>query len=191
VIVAATLTPASANPPHRSLGWGGVPMPALPLGSYVNDWYAAQATAAAADQFVIYRHEWFEDGVTLGPYGNYHLQRIIEHLPGVPFQVVIQVDEVRDKINQARKTTIVNRLLAAGIADAAARVIIGYPRAEGLFGDPAAQIFFQTYSGSRGGGGLSGYGGSGGFGGSPFGGSSFGGSSFGGRSFGGGLRGGY
>ncbi len=155
-------------------------MPA-PLGSYVNGWYTAQATAAAADQFVIYRHEWFEDGVTLGPYGRYHLQRIIEHLPGVPFQVVIQVDEVRDKINQARQAFIVNRLLAAGIADAPARVIIGYPRAEGLFGDPAAQIFLQTYSGSRGGAGLSGYGG--------FGGSSFGGSSFGG-SFGGGLRGG-
>src|SRR5258708_2562491 len=46
-----------------------VPMPA-PLGTYMNGWRDAQAIAAEADQFVIYRQEWYLDGVKPGPYGG-------------------------------------------------------------------------------------------------------------------------
>ena len=121
--------------------------------SYANGWYDAQAVAAEADQFVLYRQEWYQDGSKPGPYGAYHLQRIIQRLPGVPFQVVIEVDLRDEKINIARQTFVVNQLLAASIADAQARVIVGYPRAEGLYGDEAARIFLQRYSGGQGGAG--------------------------------------
>ena len=127
-----------------------VPMPA-PLGTYMNGWRDAQAIAAEADQFVIYRQEWYQDGIKPGPYGGYHLERIKQRLPSVPFQVIIEVDLRDEKINIARQSYVVNQLLAVGIADAQARVIIGYPRAEGLYGDEAARIFLQRYSGGQGG----------------------------------------
>ncbi len=83
---------------------------------------------------------------------------------------------------------IINELLAQGIADAHQRVIVGYPKAEGLYGDEAARIFTQQFQGSVGGGGLGSYGGgSGEFGGGLPGGSNLG-SSFG-SGFGGGFRG--
>jgi hypothetical protein len=161
LFVLGSLTPwmAWADPPCgnspgllQRLFHKPVPMPA-PLGTYANGWYDAQAVAAEADQFVLYRQEWYQDGSKPGPYGAYHLQRIIQRLPGVPFQVVIEVDLRDEKINIARQTFVVNQLLAASIADAQARVIVGYPRAEGLYGDEAARIFLQRYSGGQGGAG--------------------------------------
>jgi hypothetical protein len=139
-------------------------MPA-PLGTYVNGWNGAMAAAASEDQFVIYTQEWFSDGIHLGPYGRYHLQRIIKSLSSGPSPVVIQPCQ-DESLDRARQTFIVNQLLAAGIRDATERVIIAYPRAEGLYGDQAARIFLIYNSGGRGttggnvGGG--GYGGGGG-----------------------------
>jgi hypothetical protein len=157
VLSALPHSTVSADPPCGStpgliprLFHKPVPMPA-PLGTYVNGWYEAQAVAAEADQFVIYRQEWYLDGIKPGPYGGYHLQRIGQRLPSVPFQVIIEVDLRDEKINVLRQTYVVNQLLAAGVKDAQARVVIGYPRAEGLYGDEGARIFLQRYSGSQGG----------------------------------------
>jgi hypothetical protein len=158
IVTIVSISTAWADPPCRPFGYRSPLMPA-PWGTHANGWFDAQAVAAEADQFVIYRQEWLADGTTLGPYGSYHLQRIIQRLRGVPFPVVIEVDQRGDKINLARQAFIVNQLLAAGIPDAQARVVVGYPRAEGLFGDEAARIFLQTYSGSRGGAGGVGSGG--------------------------------
>src|SRR5437588_340366 len=70
------------------------------------------------------------------------------------------------RIPSRRRLSIVNQLLAHGIADAQQRVIVGYPQAEGLYGDEAARIFTQHYLGTGGAGGFGGYGGaSSGFGG--------------------------
>jgi hypothetical protein len=165
-----TAAPVWADPPCQSSGFFGgfssrpVPMPA-PLGTYVNGWHEAQVVGAQADQFVIYRQEWFQDGTKPGPYGSYHLQRITQRLASVPFQVIIEVDLRDEKINLARKTFVVSQLLAAGIADAQTRVVVGYPRAEGLYGDEAGRIFLLRYSGSQTGvGGAGGYGGGSSFG---------------------------
>src|SRR5258708_4371393 len=69
VLGSLTLSTASADPPCGStpgliprLFHKPVPMPA-PLGTYMNGWRDAQAIAAEADQFVIYRQEWYQDGI--------------------------------------------------------------------------------------------------------------------------------
>ncbi len=169
-LVAALLAVATASAqPACSTTYARrpVPMPA-PVGTHVYGWQDAQAIAAAADQFVIYRQEWYLDGTKPGPYGGYHLQRIIERLPAVPFQVIIEPDLRDEKVNLTRKTFVINQLLAAGITDAQVRVVVGFPRAEGLYGDEAARIFLQRYSGTGGpagtntGGGVGGVGGTGG-----------------------------
>jgi hypothetical protein len=165
-----------------------IPAP-VPLGTYVRDWQAVQVAAADADHFVIYRHEWFKGGAELGPYGRFHLQEITKRLSAgnVAFPVLIQT-ELNESLNNVRRLAIINELLAQGIADAQQRVIVAYPKAEGLYGDEAARIFTQQFQGSVGGGGLGSYGGgSGEFGGGLPGGSNLG-SSFG-SGFGGGFRG--
>jgi hypothetical protein len=177
--------PWGSGPTHFRAGV----LPA-PLGSYVDDWHSAQAAAADVDRFVVYRHEWFQGGKTLGPYGRHHVQQIARRLltSGAPFPVVIQPDLQDEKLNAARQTEIVNLLLAAGIPDALDRVILAFPQAEGLYGDAAPRIFLQQIQGGR-----TGFGGLGGAGGVGTGGAGTGGLPSGGGmgSFGGGFGGGF
>jgi hypothetical protein len=143
-----------------------------PAGTHTNEIFALQAQKAEADDFVVYKNEWFNGGVKLGPYGTYHLDQIAHRLPDVPFPVVIQPD-TDPGLNQTRQEVIVACLAEHGIPDAAQRVIIAYPQAEGLFGECEAEsaflrmlhpprIYTPYGSGTFGGfynGGLSGFGG--------------------------------
>src|SRR5215471_9857193 len=47
-----------------------------------------QAAKAEADDFVVYKHEFFDDGAELGPYGQYHVRLIANRLNQVPFPVL-------------------------------------------------------------------------------------------------------
>jgi len=92
-------------------------------------------------------------------------------LPEVPFPVLIQVD-LNATLNEARRQTIVAMLTQHGVPDAEQRVVLGYPEAEGLFGEEAERIYPQMLRGSYGQrftpgfrSGFGGYGGYGGFGG--------------------------
>ncbi len=157
-----------------------------PLGAHVRRYQTIQENNAEADDFVIYLHEWFKGGPELGPYGKYHVHQIIQRLPGVPFPVLLQVSP-DPNMDQVRRSRIVALLLAGGIAEAEERVILGYPAAEGLFGEEAPRIFQRLLMPQYGfggmGGGYGGFGGGfGGFGGG-FGGGGFGGGGFGGFGF--------
>jgi hypothetical protein len=112
---------------------------------------------AAEDDFVIYKHEWFQGGINLGPYGRYHLNEIVRRLGGVPFPVVIQAD-FNEELNAARQQAIVRYLNYSGYHDAAMRVIVAFPRAEGLFGDEAFRIYTGILRGGTRSGGISGSG---------------------------------
>ena len=169
------------------VGWGerrgceDIPPGAIPPcnGTHAQEIFRKQAEIAEADDFVIYEHEWLYDPLTgcgtnkPGPYGTYHLNKIVKRLPDVPFPVLIQVNPVDDRLNEARRVAVVVFLKANGILDADTRVILGFPEAEGLFGEEAAGIFRQGYmtrwlqTNPYGGayGGYSGYGGYGAFGG--------------------------
>jgi len=130
-----------------------VPPGAIPVtsGSYVRQWEATERAKAAADAFVIYGHEWYQGGLDLGPYGRYHLNLIAQRLPGVPFAVVIQPD-LREEYNAARRQLVIHYLARHGVADAAQRVVIAFPQAEGLYGEEAPRIYREFFGQGFGGG---------------------------------------
>src|SRR5262249_25729188 len=74
---------------------GAIP---APPGTFLHQWQSVQIANAQADAFVIYRNEWCPGGTMLGPYGRYHLGKIVKHLGEVPFPVVIQPD-LDDTVN--------------------------------------------------------------------------------------------
>ncbi len=127
---------------------GAIP---APNGAYVNRFVELQAAKAEADDFVIYRHEWYMGGNELGPYGQYHLNLIIKRLPTVPFPVLIQA-QFDPAANEARRQMIVYYLTAAGVPEAELRVIVGFPEAEGLYGEEAERIYNQMMGGRQTGG---------------------------------------
>src|SRR5262249_55319229 len=116
-----------------------------------------QVFNARADRYVIYRHEWFMNGMDLGPYGQRHVESIAATLSQVPYPGKIEPsgDPASDK---SRLDLIVNELTRRGVADASKRVIIGYPTAEGLAGDEAERAYYSMISGGYGYGGYGGYG---------------------------------
>jgi hypothetical protein len=110
---------------------------------------------------------------------------ILRRLPEVPFPVVIQIN-IDERLNEARRTFVVQFLKDNGIIDPEQRVIVGFPSAEGLYGTEACPAFTRGFYGKQYGGlgaagtygggapvggygvssfGLSGYGGLGGLGG--------------------------
>ena len=145
---------------------GAIPQP---YGWFVHQWQNAQAAKAEADDFVIYKHEWFKGGTQLGPYGHYHLQQIIKRLPSVPFPVLLEAESQDPVRNEMRRAVIVNALVQAGYADPQARVVLGIPEAGGLYGDEAPRIyqmmlirqnpFMMMFGGGGFGGGFGGFGG--------------------------------
>ena len=119
---------------------------------------------ADQDDFVIYLHEWYENGSELGPYGRYHLNEIVKRLPKAPWPVLVQICW-NEELNQTRRQMIVAALGMKGIPDPDQRVIVGFPKAEGLYGTEGMLIWMRTWAGLGGfgfGGGMGGGGGGGG-----------------------------
>jgi hypothetical protein len=139
--------------PCATIAPGAIPPPA---GTHLHEINSVQAANAEADDFVIYNMEWAFDRPGLGPYGQYHINMIARRLPTVPFFVLIQ-QTPDDALNQTRRATVVAYLNQRGIENADARVLIGFPAAEGLSGDEANRIYVQGFE--RRGGGYGGYGG--------------------------------
>jgi hypothetical protein len=171
-----------------------------PYGTHLNTILNGQHQRAEAEKLVIYKHEWYMGGTEPGPDGRRHLAAIHQMLTCAPpnWPVVIEpvepeeLEEVSAKtaleLNETRRRHVVEYLLAQGDPQANERVILGYPTAEGLYGDPAGllgtrYIFSQSGFGGGGGGGLGG--GGGGFGGG------MGGGGGGGIGLGGGGAGGF
>jgi hypothetical protein len=109
-------------------------------GASVNQAADIQAQNAAADDFVIYMSEWLNDSPVLGPFGKRHLERIAKCLPGEPHPVIIEPTGNAD-VDRARREAIVTVLVMRNIPDADRRVVIDYPKAEGLFGDEAEKAY--------------------------------------------------
>jgi hypothetical protein len=174
---------------HGQHGWScldidncaDIPKGAIPPkpGTYTNEWINRQAGKAESDDFVVYYNEWVDGQAVLGPYGGEHLDRLITRLPNVPFQVVVQPEPNSPILTGLRHKALVDALVDAGIRDAARRVVVGKPAAEGLFGEEAERIYPQLIRG-----GFAGFGGGNYIGGS-FSGYGLGGGGFTGGGFGG------
>ncbi len=111
-------------------------------GTYTRQLFDQQAAKAEADDFVIYKNEWYMGGTALGPFGSYHVTEIVRRLAEVPFPVVIQPQIGDPALDLTRRDVVVRALASAGVPDADQRVIIAYPQAEGLYADIQAQ---RTY----------------------------------------------
>jgi hypothetical protein len=150
---------------------GSIPQP---IGTFTNRYLNLQAAKGERDDFVLYYSDWMYEKAVLGPFGSERLGRIAARLPYTPFTVIVQPepDQPADLTNQ-RYQAVVAALTAAGIENAAQRVVIGPSPAEGLYGEEAPRIFQSLLQGGGGfgGGGLgfSGVGFGGGFGGGGFG----------------------
>lgn len=171
-----------------------------PLGASVKRYFHAQAAAAAQDHFTFYELEWLAGTAKLGPAGSAHLERVAKVVNDTTYQVILEANP-DGALNLARRRFVVGFLLANGVTDADARVVIGRPYAEGLYGEEAVPIYplmittrFRNIgrngrgfgSSAMGGFGMGGFGmggfgmggfgmgGMGGFGGMPFGGYGFG-----------------
>jgi hypothetical protein len=99
-----------------------------------------QAAKAEADDFVVYKHEFYLDGTGLGPYGQYHMRLIANRLASVPFPVLIQAAP-DPRLNEQRRQTVIASLKRAGFDDIEPRVIVGFPEAEGMGGNEAERVY--------------------------------------------------
>jgi hypothetical protein len=118
---------------------GAIPQP---IGTHVNEVITRQVAKAEMDQFAIYLYEWAGDSANLGPFGSRHIEHLAARLPQVAFPVVIEPD-CDPGVNEARRLTVVAFLEQHGIANAAQIVHLGYPQAEGLYGDEAERVYRQ------------------------------------------------
>lgn len=163
-------------------------LPVEPLGAASYRIFGAQVAAARQDHFVFYECEWKANSAKLGPAGEAHLQKVAMVLGRTAYPVIIEAHP-QAALNLQRRAVIVASLLAAGIADAERRVVVGRPWAEGLYGEEAVPLYPQMLTsrynqGGAGGAGMMGRNfGLGGFGLGGFGGGGFGGAGFG-RGFG-------
>lgn len=140
---------------------GAIPRP---VGTFTNAYLERQAAKAEADDFVIYYNEWVDGQATLNQYGADHLARIAGRLPTSPHLVVVQPEPKFPLLSTLRLQTVINQLVEAGITDAPQRVVLGRPRAEGLFGEEAEFIYPQLIQGGGFLGNLGGFGNLGGLG---------------------------
>ena len=172
-----------------------------PIGTSARMHFARQKQYAEEGDFVVYQHEWFNGGLSLGPGGHRHVQHLVRRMDDEKFVVVVEPSEPdlplhRDvdvavteagKTDASRRVALVKMLVSSGVTDADSRVVIGWPRGEGLRGDQAPRVFRRLNSGGRGGGA---FGGGGGMGGGGMGGGGMGGGGgFGGGGGGGGFGG--
>ena len=81
-----------------------------PNGTYVHRVHEVQAAKAEADDFVVYKYEWYLGGCELGPFGKYHLNEMIKRLPFVPFPILIQAHTMDGHLNEQRRCHIVQAL---------------------------------------------------------------------------------
>jgi uncharacterized membrane protein YgcG len=146
---------------YAAMPAGAIPPPP---GTSLHGHAMVHAQEAEADDFVIYRCEWQADGIQLGPYGKKHVVQLAQRVPKQPSLIVLEPDEHRPEVDQARHKVLIETLANLGVGDAAARVVIGYPNAEGLQGDEARRVEVLRFSRNRSSG-STGQGGSGGSGG--------------------------
>ncbi len=162
-----------------------------PLGAAVDRIFKIQANLAYADHFVFYECEWVGTSAELAPYGKFHVAEVIRRWATTDAPVVIEIN-LNDAINQKRRLALVNAFAKAGVPDPDRRVVVGFSRAEGLYGDEAVMLYPQLIMirfRMMGRGGMGGFGGMGGMGGM-FGGFGMGGfGGFGMGGFGGGFGG--
>ena len=132
----------------------------FPLGQSSDAFWETQQTNAEAADFIFYDHEFVGDTAKLTPAAKSHLEQVAVRLEHVPFPVVIEESTLdpRNKLDQARRRTIIESLARMGVMDVEKRVVMANAFPAGLTGTEAIQsyangILSGNSRGGRGGGG--------------------------------------
>jgi hypothetical protein len=154
--------------------------PSAPLGMISDSVWQLQEQNAEASDFVVYQHEFKLNGVRLNTAGEDHLKQISERLlAGQDFPVVIErsMTMAREdttykypvhpdpELDMKRREVVVRCLLALGVQDADARVVVAPAFATGFKGTEATRAYLRGLMSGGGFGGGMGGGMGGGFGG--------------------------
>ena len=153
---------------------------------YVDDpwWRIQESHGEAANDFVIYEHEFTQDKVRLNTAGMDHVTQLAVRLNnGANYPVVVErnMSSIKEgtefeypvnpnpKLDAERREMVIMALAEMGVTDAERRVIVAGDLAEGMEDFQAERVFqqfgYQGYGGFGGGFGGLGNGGLGGFGG--------------------------
>lgn len=163
-------------------GWRGFGRPsAQPLGTLSDPVWQAQEHNAEKSDFVVHEHEFVGDQEFLNTAGEDHLKQIAYRLiSGQDAQVLVERGRtsarpeteykyrvhVNSDLDVRRRDVVVRCLVAMGITDADARVVIAPDLAPVYRAGETAASYYETNSGRSGwGGNGGGWGGGGGFGG--------------------------
>lgn len=151
-------------------GWWGdhcadIPRGAVPapVGTYNTQWQDSQESRADDDYLVFYQYEWLGDSDQFSPFGQRHVERLLQRLPhsAAPIMIETSGDEERDRLRIAAMQL---RLAEKESAWADYPVVAGRSQAEPLYGFEAPRVI-NGFLGGGGGGGQGGGQGGGGFGG--------------------------
>jgi hypothetical protein len=134
---------------------------APPLGYYVYYYGRTQVANGDASRMVLYHYDFEPGSDRLNLRGKRQLAKIIDLLPKTFSAVVIETTPEQPLLDEARRTVIVNGVLAAGFPLPPERVVAGFPLAMATSGREAEIIYtnflrnapqagpFQGLSGSQ------------------------------------------
>jgi len=140
---------------------GAVP---APVGTYNAQWQHSQESRADEDYLVFYQYEWLGDSDQFSPFGQRHMQRLLQRLPHPYAPIVIETsgDDRRDHV---RTAAMQSRLAQHGPAWADYPVVVGRSQAVPLYGFESPRVtngfLGPGVSGGQGGGQGRGLGGAG------------------------------
>ena len=127
---------------------------APPLGYYVYYYGRTQVANGDASRMVLYHYDFEPGSDRLNLRGKRQLAKIIDLLPKTFAAVVIETTPELPLLDEARRTAIVNGVLAAGFPLPPERVVAGFPLAVGTTG-PEAELIYRNFLNSAAGGGRS------------------------------------
>jgi len=120
----------------------------FPLGQVSDSFWETQQTNAEAADFIFYDHEFQGNTALLAPGAKKKLMQVALRLEHVPFPVVIEesLHNARPKLDQARRTTIVEQLARLGVVNSEKRVVVASAFAEGFTAIEGEAAYYQTLS---------------------------------------------
>lgn len=135
-----------------------------PNGTFTREYQFRQAAKAEIEDFVVYQYEWlYDEPAKLGPFGSRHMGMIARRMADESHRVAIEPSG-DTKLDQARRTTVVNALSELGIEDSVSKVYTSGGAGEGLYGEEAPAAYGQLIGGGPSSSGSGGGTGGGGFG---------------------------
>ena len=130
---------------HADFPPGAVPAPA---GTYRDQWHAEQTARAERDFFVFYLYEWQGESDRLSPFGERHLERVVQRAHHTPHPLVVEPSD-DPLLDQSRVVALQIALATHDPAWGTYPVVLGRSEAEPLYGFESPNVV-RGYTGGAG-----------------------------------------